>query len=245
MITFACPHCGTSLKVQPGLAGRNGKCARCAKRITVPRISPAAMQAVTAPASSSHADPPANGQQPSNGQPAAIDSALPRPRRRMLRAALIVGSSLLIAASAAGITYYIDPEILGFAGPGKTVLDFVEAYNEKDVNRMLSLVNSRVESGVKLVDKVSPLASMFGIDTKNVLKAVPFLAPIAGKATGASQLENVRIERKSITGSIAKVTAILDHRYIVIQGEHVSQLKVLFTVEHEELGWRIHWVELQ
>ena len=39
MITFDCPHCGYSIKVQEGLAGRKGKCAGCGKQITVPGAS--------------------------------------------------------------------------------------------------------------------------------------------------------------------------------------------------------------
>jgi predicted Zn finger-like uncharacterized protein len=36
MITFACPHCGHSIKVQSELAGRKGKCSKCGKPIVVP-----------------------------------------------------------------------------------------------------------------------------------------------------------------------------------------------------------------
>jgi hypothetical protein len=31
----------------------------------------------------------------------------------------------------------------------------------------------------------------------------------------------------------------MEHRLTMIQGEPVSHLKVLFTVNHEESGWRI------
>ena len=44
MIIFGCPHCGASLKVQPALAGRTGKCVHCHQSITVPKALAAAPQ---------------------------------------------------------------------------------------------------------------------------------------------------------------------------------------------------------
>jgi hypothetical protein len=46
MITFACPHCGFLIKVDARLVGKKGKCAHCAKPLTVPSLEAIAERAL-------------------------------------------------------------------------------------------------------------------------------------------------------------------------------------------------------
>ncbi len=41
MIEINCPHCGFTLRIKPKYAGREGKCAKCNGRLTVPALTPA------------------------------------------------------------------------------------------------------------------------------------------------------------------------------------------------------------
>lgn len=36
-IVFVCPHCQTELKAENNLAGKNGACPKCGRRIVVPK----------------------------------------------------------------------------------------------------------------------------------------------------------------------------------------------------------------
>lgn len=71
MISFACPSCGKSLKVQPDLAGRTGKCVHCGKPVTIPQPLAHAAQATPSLASSSPATPPPSTLQPLNPSPSS------------------------------------------------------------------------------------------------------------------------------------------------------------------------------
>jgi hypothetical protein len=46
MITFGCPHCGFVIKVDSRLVGKKGKCAHCARPITVPSLETVAASAL-------------------------------------------------------------------------------------------------------------------------------------------------------------------------------------------------------
>ena len=151
---------------------------------TVPHAPSNGAQVVPDPASSSHVAPPPTIRQPVDPLPVSLRS--PSLRRKIRLTAWITGSTLLLVAMVAAIIYFIDPEILGYDGPGRTVLTFVESYNEKDINLMLSQVDSRVERGARAIDKISPLVSSFGINTRNAFKLIPFFATIVGDAVGTS-----------------------------------------------------------
>jgi hypothetical protein len=156
-----------------------------------------------------------------------------------LRVAL---ATVLVAALAAGTIYLVDPELLGFPGPGKTVLTFVKAFNDKDINVMLTCVDSRIERGVRGVTNI--FGGLIGVNSKDLFEVMPMMAAIVGNQPGNSQLENVRILSKSVSGDSASVTASMDERTTLSQGEKVSHLKVLFGLKHEESGWRIDAMQL-
>jgi len=150
---------------------------------------------------------------------------------------IAIGGILFLAASLA-VVYFIDPEILGFPGPGKSIATFVKAYNDKDINLMLTVVDSRIERGV------NGIGGLLGINSKNVFEIIPMLAAISANATGSTQLENLRIERKSTSGDMASVTATMDEHVTGAQGNQLTPLRILFTVKHEDTGWRIHGMQL-
>jgi hypothetical protein len=149
---------------------------------------------------------------------------------------------VLVVAVALGTIYVIDPEILGFPGPGRTILTFVKSYNDKDINLMLTCVDSRIERGVRGVSNI--LGGLIKVDPKDVFDVIPMVAAIVGNQPGSSQLENPKIVQKSIAGDSASVIAAMDERTTLNQGEKVSHLKVLFKLQHEETGWRINGLQL-
>jgi hypothetical protein len=144
---------------------------------------------------------------------------------------------VLALALVAGTIYFIDPEILGFPGPRKTVLTFVKAYNDRDINVLLTCVDSRIERGVRGMSNI--IGGLFGVNSKDLFDILPMLAAVVGNQGGNPQLENVQILSKSVSGDTAALIATMDERRTGAQGEQIAHLKILFRLKHEDTGWRI------
>jgi hypothetical protein len=143
----------------------------------------------------------------------------------------------LMASMAAGAAYVFKPELLGLPSPEGTIFKFVKAYNEKDINVMLSCLDSRIERGVKGVGNI--LGGLIGVNTTDIFEVFPMLSGILGNQPGNSQLENVDVMQKSISGSSASVVVRMNERMTLTNGNQVSALQLRFALKREGIDWRI------
>lgn len=145
--------------------------------------------------------------------------------------------ALLLVAVATGAAYIYKPEFLGFSGPEETIFKFVKAYNEKDVNVMLTCFDSRVERGVNGVGNI--IGGLFGVNPHELFNVFPLLSGIIGNQPGNSQFENVKIVQKSRSVDAASITATMDERKTLAQGEQIYNLRIQFELKREDSNWRI------
>ncbi len=144
---------------------------------------------------------------------------------------------ILVAAVAAGAAYIFKPEWLGLSAPEKTIYKFVKAYNEKDVNVMLTCFDSRIERGFKGIGNI--FGGLFGVNSTDLFEIFPMLAGVVANQPGNSQLENIEILQKSVSGDAATVLVRLTERVTVVNGSKSSRTQVRFVLKRESSGWRI------
>lgn len=76
-IAFACPHCGSRLVAEASLAGRNGRCRHCGRRVVVPDGQPAGVHPPRAAAKGAPPRAAANAsRKPASTAPAAAPAAV-------------------------------------------------------------------------------------------------------------------------------------------------------------------------
>jgi hypothetical protein len=125
--------------------------------------------------------------------------------------------------------------------PPEAVVDaFVQAVNDKDINRMLECIDPRQERVVRLGFRL--VGALTGIPVEAVIDAIPGLAQLlpAGAAPEL-RLSNFSIIERQVHGDQARITASLTHTYI--GGPRRTQndpVTVHFHLRRfEEKGWRI------
>jgi hypothetical protein len=149
--------------------------------------------------------------------------------------------AVIIVSITIGIIYAVDPGLLGFPRPEDTIHRFVRAYNDKDINLMLSCFDSRIERGFHGVGNI--LGGLLGVNPKDLFEVIPMLAAILESQPGNSRLENVNIHSRSRSGKSAVVVASLDERVIQRQGQKVFHHRIRFHLQREESEWRIMGME--